>query len=322
MLSTPKNSHPCFTWLLGFTLLLVAACWLLQVFRPYKSDIPTVISFPQRDMIFQANIGSKNAVGFMQADGSAPVLIPTGDFGIVQPLWSQDKTRIYFHTVRYAARQDIGYGNMGVWETGPQDVSWCELGDWVIYPTGKTGEAIYSNGVQLILINFDGCQKEKILVDFQKQKENGIDSFCLSRDGRYVLYTEIDNSSGKQIDIIQLLDLRTGSTRTIAQDPDWVSATLSPDNRQVAFIRPDGIYVMAVDGTQVRRLVDQALYDPLFTFPTPIPNWSPDGEWLVYHKCMHGIDCSTGDHFSIFKLNVSTGQEIKLYDGGMYPYWP
>ncbi|HMB23559.1 MAG TPA: hypothetical protein VKP08_12035 [Anaerolineales bacterium] len=51
--------------------------------------------------------------------------------------------------------------------------------------------------------------------------------------------------------------------------------------------------------------------------------WSPDGKWLVYHKWV-GTDYNTGTDPSsnaIYKLNIKTGEEIKILDGGIYPYW-
>jgi Tol biopolymer transport system component len=60
----------------------------------------------------------------------------------------------------------------------------------------------------------------------------------------------------------------------------------------------------------------------------PLPVWSPDGEWLAYHKCILDpgpkVDCSEpsdGINFSIFVVNVDTGHEKKVIDGGLNPYW-
>ncbi len=60
----------------------------------------------------------------------------------------------------------------------------------------------------------------------------------------------------------------------------------------------------------------------------PLPVWSPDGEWLAYHKCILDpgpkVDCSDtsdGINFSIFMVNVDTGLEEKVLDGGLNPFW-
>jgi hypothetical protein len=40
------------------------------------------------------------------------------------------------------------------------------------------------------------------------------------------------------------------------------------------------------------------------------PAWSPDGEWLVYERDKN-----------IYKFNLQTGQEIKIFEGGLSPDW-
>ncbi len=63
----------------------------------------------------------------------------------------------------------------------------------------------------------------------------------------------------------------------------------------------------------------------IYTYWPPIPSWSPDGEWLVYHKCTVpveiGASCTYAEDYAIFIVNVATGEETLLIEGGLNPYW-
>ena len=51
----------------------------------------------------------------------------------------------------------------------------------------------------------------------------------------------------------------------------------------------------------------------------PRPRWSPDGKWLIYHRC-DGYSCVV-DENAIYKVEISTGKEEKVIDGGAFPDW-
>jgi Tol biopolymer transport system component len=56
----------------------------------------------------------------------------------------------------------------------------------------------------------------------------------------------------------------------------------------------------------------------------PKPIWSPDGNWLVYHKCEledPERECLYLEDYVIYKVNVHTGEEVKIIEGGLNPYW-
>jgi hypothetical protein len=69
-------------------------------------------------------------------------------------------------------------------------------------------------------------------------------------------------------------------------------------------------------------------YNPPEPYYPPIVSWSPDGQWLVYHVYNESLKIKQRSRpfsfiqpYSIFKVNVATGNETKIIDGGMYPYW-
>jgi Tol biopolymer transport system component len=83
-----------------------------------------------------------------------------------------------------------------------------------------------------------------------------------------------------------------------------VLPTWSPDGKQIAFVSDrdgnDEIYVMNVDGSNVKRLTNNPEQD-LF------PSWSPDGEWIVF-STTRDVDAE------IYKMNKNGGSLIRLTD--------
>ncbi len=88
----------------------------------------------------------------------------------------------------------------------------------------------------------------------------------------------------------------------------------------------NGIYVVEIASGAARRLVeyykgtdDGKDFD--LSIPPAAPRWSPDGAWLIYHKCKLRSYCQGVEDYSIFKVNVETGVESKVVDGGLFPDW-
>jgi Tol biopolymer transport system component len=104
--------------------------------------------------------------------------------------------------------------------------------------------------------------------------------------------------------------------------PSW-----SPDGNSIAYRGLEGIYITRADATENHLVVEHAILREPWDFEDwpPFPSWSPDGEWLVYHKCLSITgardDCTRKEDFAIFKLNVESGEETKIIDGGLNPYW-
>jgi Tol biopolymer transport system component len=282
-----------------------------------------VFTFPQKDILFQANVGYSNALGFMNADGSSIELVPTADRRLVQPVWSTDKNRIYFRTVqRDPGLQTLGYGDVGMLENESVKATQCGINAnaWIVFPLQDPDTIIYSNGVELALLDFATCKKGKTIL--VAHEGVGITSFSLSKDRHKIIYgeTKLLDASGKTAYTIYMTDLDDVQPKKVTAG---INPTLSPNNQQIAFSRKDGIYLANSDGSDVRRLVRyESSHFPNFEPLPPVPNWSPDGKWLVYHKCGKGLICNVGDEFSLFKYDLDKGVETRLYDGGMFPNWP
>lgn len=129
-----------------------------------------------------------------------------------------------------------------------------------------------------------------------------------------------------------ILDTLTAEESVLLSREDGILATpaFSPDGQWIAYTASDGIYVISADSpgnTSARRVVAMTLSLEWRSLRVgdlkPAPAWSPDGRWLVYHRCIE--NCMEGhfklSNFGIFKVNVETGEEIRLFRGGVYPYW-
>ena len=135
----------------------------------------------------------------------------------------------------------------------------------------------------------------------------------------------------KHGETIFVMNLQTGDKQVIAEgiNPAW-----SPDGEWLAYTALDGIYLVRRNGTERRQLLDWSAYwpepwawyhwhvDDLYYQPQgwpARPEWSPDGKWIVYHR---PVGQSGGEQkFAIFKLNVETGEEVKIVDDGINPHW-
>jgi len=82
----------------------------------------------------------------------------------------------------------------------------------------------------------------------------------------------------------------------LCANPQW-----SPDGEFVVFTKWDGkhnLYLISSDGSYEEQILAD---DGNVRFP----QWSPDGEWIIYQKM-------DGDFWQIYKISLSTGEEIKL----------
>jgi Tol biopolymer transport system component len=148
----------------------------------------------------------------------------------------------------------------------------------------------------------------------------------LSSDGRELVVSTILNEN--ELFSIVVFDLDTKEYRFI--DAGF-NPSFSRDGEWVAYTGiTEGIYIARSDGSEKQKLVHYE--NPEFggggwftqmDWP-PKPVWSPDGNWLVYHKCeLEGTErtCNRLGNYVIYKVNVHTGEEVKIIEGGLNPYW-
>ncbi len=140
-----------------------------------------------------------------------------------------------------------------------------------------------------------------------------------SPDGKFIVVAQ--GSDNGKTDIYEY-DRATGELQSVASHEDWDwLPSYSPDGRFIVFNsnRVDGqsdIQVFEKSTQTLRRLTDYPGYDAH-------AQYSSDGDRIIFHR-QHGTREDGGYIFDLIVLDVNTGQETQLTDGGYaqtYPAW-
>jgi TolB protein len=153
-------------------------------------------------------------------------------------------------------------------------------------PEGEDSAAFSPDGSEIVFLRYVDPTYFDIFVmaaDGSNQRllwhKDGVfaDGPRWSKDGKSIYFNE-DETAGGQIDIVRL-DLATEALTRITESPgDDSSFAISPDGMTIAFQSdrdPRGIFLMDVDGSNVRHLIGSS------TKGYPL-SWSTDGRHLVY----------------------------------------
>ncbi len=309
-------------------ILIATACYgVAQIVFPAETHAPE--AFPDADIVF---VPSGKEVGFVNADGTNPeyvrlVVKVHGDTSLIWPwrpvITGDNQTLIvkvadhldYVYAPHYLALSQVGRLPVLCTQWEFQQMAYLSPDQQHIFIQTKQGMARYK---------LSSCGTNDVPVETYN------DIFGTpSPDLQYVAYTNhVDDLYHDRVVAIRNIDSREERIVGEGDYPAW-----SRDSRQLAYTGPDGIYVFDIErDTQPRRVI---FYPNLFDeqYPTysgaaswripPEVSWSPDGKWLVYHKwtgIRHDDTADPSTH-AIYKLNIETGEEIKVLDGGMYPYW-
>lgn len=316
--------------LLVVCLSLTITCIVYMFFKPSSTRAPQ--QFPDTDIVFS----TENELGFMDSDGTVVAIIPfmlkipNGMYVEVwgQPLITRDGK--YLIVTRGGFPLDRG------------DIYIAHAGEFAILcEQWQVGFVRLAADQEHIL--FDASATQQGLAKYSPE-DCGTDNSpaqvytgvvgSLSPDEQYSAEV-VWNAEYSHFDIV-IHQISSGNERIIGPG-DW--PVWSRDSQWLAYTGEDGIYVVnATEDAQPRRLV--SLRNPDLSFPNkplynsnysgdwvfspPMVSWSPDGQWLVYHMLGDDLGETAGylaKNYSIYKVNISTGEVIKLFDGGMYPYW-
>jgi hypothetical protein len=299
-----------------FTSMLI--CLLIAGCAP-----PQPAKFPDTDIVYEVILWNDPRIGFVNADGSDNSVLTTDTF-VSKPTWAADGKTLY--VLKWMGVGGVGDGAISIWHEGKarhvcEDYPFVNTVSTIISETGSTRAVIDNGGKQLLLFDLERCKELKRYVDFAEDPSRDVRGVSLSSDQTRIVYTEISERQSPQPKYrIKIMDLGTEGVVEIGEgiNPAW-----SPDDSRIAYTKLDGIYVMASDGSQPHRLVEYDAtsdIDEHRFYPTPpAPHWSPDGRWLIYHKITSASRDRTD--YGIFKVEVASSTEIKIVDGGAYPFW-
>jgi len=306
-----------------FIVLLLVGCWEGEI------GMRSPESFPQRDIVFQRAVlpGGEYglSLGFVNADGSGLIVLQfhalfAGWSTMADPAWSSDGSTLVFRALGHNRAGPLMISRAGeeVRHCPDETVGWGRasfLGQGQIVVEGWAGAG---DVIRPKVIDLETCKVIRVYLD--EAEEEVIGTPTITSDGQWLAFVlwEEDAFRGDPSDIV-VLEVAS-NTQTVIGKGRWPS--WSPDGRWLAYTGEDGIYVVTRDGSQKRCLVSFPKGWEGWNGWPPAPSWSPDGQWLVYHKCMAARGwCEEGSEYSIFKVNVETGEEIKIVDGGLNPYW-
>jgi hypothetical protein len=186
-------------------------------------------------------------------------------------------------------------------------------------------EVVVYQTYQIILFDMLTCKRQATMVNYEDRRVEieEICGFSYSSSRHSLVYATrvIDHEARGVSYPLMHLDLKTGESAQLAQGihPSW-----SPDGSQIAYYGVDGLYVLNVDlvGAEPRQLIAQFFYNPIDTSQRYLssPAWSPDGQWLVYHRCEKVEICNWEDAI-IFKVPSDGGQEEIIVAEGENPSW-
>lgn len=285
------------------------------------------VEFPQTDIVYQAidshDYGepTNKIVGFINADGSNDVTIRL-QIRPSRPVFSKEDGGLLFLDAKN--NTDVfGYAGEPVFLTETGKYKTCDIpggGYDYSFAIPDTKDILVNSDHGLVAVDINTCEVVKTFVE--PTNETGflfIASAHISQLGSKIVFAADWGVRGaKNMARIMILDFQTGEINEMSSTGG--NPTLSPDDLQLAYMGIDGIYVSDIQSQNKRLLVPIELRPVELAERSPYPFWSPDGKWLVYHKCINN-SCYRLEDFSIFKVNVDTGVETKIKDGGMFPIW-
>lgn len=277
--------------------------------------------FPDADIVYQTGFFDNPSIGFVDSDGTNNTFISTSTY-LIKPIWSTDGDTLY----GIARRESVVDGYPSMWREGKRLKSckqwWATEVIGGIIETEDSTEILITGRNQILLVDLDRCEELHTYVDYFN---TGLYLFglSLSPDHKRFAYGVAEHyySDTKAPEYsIMIQEMSGGEPVNIGLgiNPVW-----SPDGQQISYLKLDGIYVMKFDGSNSRLVtkfdVSSGYKDGKFNILAPYPRWSPDGDWLIFHRCHP--ECTRIDDYTIVKVEVATGMEVIIKRGGAYPYW-
>jgi len=339
---TPKRNvrsgRRLFWWisLIGIIAFVLGTGYFLYktIHTNFPSEVAAPEAFPNTDIVFTP---SDRRVGFVNADGSGleyvPLVIRAPEISNrilpLHPVITGDnKTLIVKASFRNT------YASLPEWLVVSQPRKFpvvCR--QWssqqMAYLSADQQEIFtytFLDGLQRYKLS--SCGKDDAPLETYERNLYGIPS----PDQKYVVYAR---KTGAELDDDHLIIVREFSgtkewTVGIGDYPAW-----SRDSHWVAYTGKDGIYIVNVlEGREPQLIVPYRYpYPDNENFPvyetdamwkiSPEVAWSPDGNWLVYHKWKgdHPGNFADPADYAIYKVNITTGEELMIVDEGIYPYW-
>ena len=272
---------------------------------------------PSLTIAFAANYAGNFDI-YVTAVGAStsPVQLTDDPADDLAPAWSPDGSRLAFWSKRSGNHQlyvmDADGSNQRLLTSNPQPdnphVRWAP--DWS--PTGRRiafemnqDFAASCNCTTLYTIRADGTGLQRITTE--PRLDAGPD---WTPSGRALVFARQGEATSPYPDLwrVRTRIPRVEMQLTLNDAYEW-SPAVSPDGRTILFQsnrpRADGphdLFVMAPDGSRVRRLWSDDLWQGE-------PGWSPDGRWIAYSQDVDGPPYGLGCFGIPPDCNAAAGPE-------------
>jgi len=224
-------------------------------------------------------------------------------------VWAPDGSTLYFVATPEAEPPSANFEIWSLPADGTEPVQLTDDpgsdGGISVSPDGAT-IAFFSNrgnaatgDFDLWVMGADGTGARKVV-----DSDAGVGEIQFTPDGQNLVYVTrtINSSTVWTVPLVGGSPTPLGATTGIADQPD-----VSPDGTQIAFAgQLDGdpvsrIYLMAIDGTDVRALTSDTAGDR-------DPTWSPDGTKLAFTRV--GLDEDEEPADLLYVLDVASGEAV------------
>jgi Tol biopolymer transport system component len=281
----------------------------LSLTLTFASVYPIFASAPKTEKIaFTSNRDGNNEIYIMNPDGTEQMNLTKHKASDAQPAWSPTGKQILF-----ASSRD-GLSDLYLMDADGTNVRKV-FKDLKL----RSAPAWSPDGKQISYTRNDGA-RELFVASLNEKNEEPIASVGRfdgysnwSADGTKIVF-DAPLRQGNTSSRIHIFDLATRQQEvllgqvllTSMNAPVW-----SPSSDKIVFTWFDGgnssIYIMNHDGGNPERIVE-----PLAGFSTDNPDWSPNGNALVYEQ----YDIGNGNR-QIYRVNLNGGEPEKLTRKGI-----
>ncbi|NJW53647.1 DPP IV N-terminal domain-containing protein [Salinimicrobium oceani] len=280
-------------------LLIFTSC---KVVKQNKLNVDASSSL--QEIVFVTDRDGNSEIYVMDIHGENLRNITNNDSLDFSPSWSPDGQSLYFYSKRDGNAEIYSLKSGGADLTRltnhPASDILPELspdGETIVFMSDR--DSLSRN---IYLMNKDGSNIRPLTKNrFYEESPSW------SKEGREILFTrqlrDSADTSHAANGEIHIMDIKGENIRRLTRKTGYDSgARFSPNGKQIAFYgfndKNWDLYIMNSDGTNLYNLTNDSV-------ECYSPDWSADGQWLVYTAGKKG-------NYNIWKIHISTKERIQL----------